>query len=140
MASLVAFLPEHLSALALQPAQEGTADVMDEAYALGLAAGGPAWTLFGRDGRPLACGGLYGVWTGRAIAWALLSPLAPMVAVTRAARVMLGGSGVRRVECFVDVDFPQGHRWATMLGFRPEGVMRAFCPRGRDHTLYARID
>ena len=40
----------------------------------------------------------------------------------------------------VDVDFPEAHRWAKMLGFKMEAErMEAYAPDGRACSLYARI-
>ena len=35
--------------------------------------------------------------------------------------------------------FEPGHRWATMLGFEREGLMRAFGQDGSDMVMYSRI-
>lgn len=137
---LVPFEPAHVVSLAprLQPSQAGFPG-LSPAYGQDLLAGGPCWSLLGAVGLPAACGGLFLQWEGRAIAWAFLAADAPMLAATREAARVLDGCGFRRVECWVEVDFEAGHRWARMLGFEREGLMRSFSPDGRDHILYARI-
>ncbi len=138
--SLVPFSPRHLIALSprLQPAQAGFSGV-SPAYGESMREHGPCWTLADSWGRPAACGGLFQQWEGRAIAWAFLAADAPMLEATRAARLVLDACGLRRVECWVEVDFQAGHRWAHLLGFEREGLMRSFSPDGRDHVLYARV-
>lgn len=139
MTELAPFDPSHLDGLEAQEAQRGTFPAGDPAYALSLIKAGPCWSVF-VGGRVVACGGLCAQWEGRAVAWAIISEGAPLVAVTRSAIHVLGLPGIpRRVECFVDVSFQEGIRWAEMLGFQREGLMRAFSPDGRDHLLFARV-
>ena len=139
--SLIPFSPWHLLRIqpSLQPQQAGFKGLESKAYADSLRSGGPCWTLADDWARPVACGGLFTQWDGRAIAWAFLTSHVPMLEATRRAREVLDMAGVRRVECWVDVDFKAGHRWAKLLGFEREGLMRSFCPDGRDNVLYARI-
>lgn len=139
MTSLVPFEPSHLARLEVQDAQRGTFPVDDPAYALSLMKAGPCWSVF-VGGRVVACGGLCVQWEERAVAWAIISHGAPLIPVTRSVLHVLGQRGIpRRVECFVDVSFQEGIRWAEMLGFQREGLMRAFSPDGRDHILFARV-
>ena len=46
---------------------------------------------------------------------------------------------MRRLQTTVVIDFNEGHRWAKILGFEVEGLMRAFEPDGRDTVLYGRV-
>lgn len=139
MTDLVPFEPAHLDLLEVQDAQRGTFPVGDPAYALSLIKAGPCWSVF-VGGRVVACGGLCIQWEGRGVAWAIISEGAPLVAVTKSVIHVLGLPGIpRRVECFVDVSFQEGIRWAEMLGFQREGLMRAFSPDGRDHVLFSRV-
>ncbi len=45
----------------------------------------------------------------------------------------------RRIQIDIRSDWVGGPKWATSIGFRFEGTMRAFGPTGRDHHLYARV-
>ena len=137
--SLVPFEARHIISLAprLQSAQIGFPGLSLE-YGQAMRGNGPCWTLADLHGIPVACGGLFRQWEGRAIAWAFLAADAPMLEATRAAALVLDACDLRRVECWVDVDFQAGHRWARLLGFEREGLMRSFSPDGRDHILYAR--
>lgn len=46
----------------------------------------------------------------------------------------------RRMQFEVNCDYPEGQKWAESLGFRVEGVMEAWGPRGEDHFLYGRVN
>jgi GNAT superfamily N-acetyltransferase len=99
-----------------------------------------AWT--GEEGgRVIGCAGVAEVWQGRGIAWALIAKDAGsrFVAIHRAVARYLSLTSLRRVEAWVDVEFPEAHRWMEMLGFRREGRMARFTPDGRDADLYAKV-
>ncbi len=123
------FEPEHLLNLGMGHTHE---------YANKLADSGLAFTV-SRRGAPIACGGLMRQWEGRYVAWAIIHPSAPMLPVHRAAMRILSPAAIRRIEAWVDVDFPQGRRWAELLGFRREARMSAFSPEGTDMDLYALV-
>lgn len=138
---IVPFKAEHLAALALQPAQALSLQDTGDDYGPALEAGGNGYTAI-VDGRPVACAGIVEQWRGRGLAWALLAgDIGPhcFVRVTRAVRRALDLSPLRRVEAHVDVRFNQGIRWARMLGFEAESVMRSFTPDGGDAFMYVRI-
>lgn len=135
---VVPFDPDHLAQIDVQDAQIGTFPDTQE-YRERLMDAGPCWSLLDGDGNPLACAGLWIPWEGRGVLWAILGRHTPMLDLTRAAQSMFDEIRIRRLEFFVEVSFPQGHRWALMLGFQPEGTMRAFDPMGRDYILYSKV-
>lgn len=90
-------------------------------------------------GRVVAIIGYVDMGCSTARAWAVIARGAPMRIVTLAARKMLVETTFRRVEIKTDVDFPQAQKWAEMLGFQFEGVMRCAGPNGEDCALFARI-
>lgn len=138
---IVAFEPAHLDRLLLQPSQAIMQPVLaDPAYGPSLASAGPAYSAVHGDA-VFACAGLIPQWHGRALAWALIAEEAGghMVAIHKAVRRALNIHHFRRVETAVASDFPQGHRWAAMLGFEREGRMRAYTPDGQDCDLYALV-
>jgi hypothetical protein len=102
---------------------------------------GPAWSVIGDEG-VLALAGVVTAWTGRGVAWCLLSQEAgrQMIPLTRAVRAYLSGLSYRRIEMYVDAQFVPGCRWATLLGFRNEGRMAAFFPNGNDAFMYGRAE
>lgn len=132
---VIPFERHHARLIVPQPAQESEAALQVQAPE------GPAWTAV-VDGLPVACAGFVPVWVGRAYAWALLgADVGPhLLAVTRAIRCRLACSGFRRVEMAVDCEFANGRQWARMLGFKCEGLARAYLPNGRDAWIYARVN
>jgi len=76
------------------------------------------------------------------LAWAFIGDIGPstFLQVHRAVKQFLDECYVDRIEMTVDCDFPQGHRWARLLGFEMEAErMRRYTPDGRDCALYARL-
>jgi hypothetical protein len=110
----------------------------------GLAAGGLAWTLERPEGEVIGVGGLVKGWAvplgHRWSAWCFLgdpSPLELLVATRYVRRELLQRPG--RIEIDVAREFRAGHRWARLLGFRPEGHAEHFRPDGGAVVRYSRI-
>lgn len=141
--NITAFRPVHLARLRLQPAQAAlSAEFLKPGYTDMLRAGGPCFTALADD-RVLACAGVAEVWTGRALAWALLAGDAGrhMIALHRAVAGFLAQAPYRRIEATVDAGFDAAHRWIEMLGFQretPDG-MQGFNPDGSAAFLYSRV-
>jgi len=140
MLEVAKFKPADLDELRLQPAQEYLAAFVERpGYGQELVDAGPCYT--GRyHGKIVICAGVVNLWQGRGSAWALLAGDAGkcMRQIHREVERFLDGCGIRRVEAYVHPDFEPGHRWARMLGFEREGLMRAF-QRGADMYMYSRI-
>ena len=135
------FRPEHLTLLALQPHQQPMrAFIQSPGYAEMLATT-DAFTAFVGD-RAVACGGVMTIWEGRGTAWALLAGEIGgdvMRRVHFAAKRYFDSSTLRRIEATCDVDFEQGHRWLSLLGFTLEThIMRGYRPDGGDESMYVR--
>jgi hypothetical protein len=137
------FDPRHFARLAVQPHQ---AD-----WKLKLAEGDwgslctpphRAWSALADDGRTLACAGFVDLGGGKARAWSLLAGDAgrAMAGVTRAVKDALEQAGFRRVDIEVASGFEPARRWAAMLGFQQEGVMRAWFDDGSDAELWSRLN
>lgn len=135
---LRAYHPDDFAAFwpRVQEHQRFFAPALSPGYADLLATSTHAWAVE-HHGHVVALGGLVEQWEGRATAWALLAADAPMLGLTRIARRTLADVGFRRVDCWVEVDFEQGHRWAELLGFRLEGIARAYLADGSDAAIYA---
>ncbi|MEZ5665875.1 MAG: hypothetical protein R3F55_00235 [Alphaproteobacteria bacterium] len=130
----------HLTRLRLQPAQAVLAPLVAEpGYGAMLAEAGPAFAGLCGD-RVVGCAGVVRLTAQRGHAWALLACDAghSLTAIHRAVVGFLAHQRMRRIETAVDAEFAAGHRWARMLGFECEGLMRAYGPDGRDAHLYAR--
>jgi hypothetical protein len=98
------------------------------------------------DDSVLACGGFIWKWKGVVDGWVLLSErVGPDGLLWLHRNVLKMNEGLYkkygklRIQTTVREDFRAGHRWAKMLGFEPEGLMRQYDPDGKDHRLYARI-
>lgn len=131
---------EHVRTLRLQQEQRQFACALTQEYVQSLIDHGHAWTVI--DGETIvACAGFVEHWHNRAYAWALIGDEAGrrMVPLTRIVRQFLDQSPWPRIETAVDEAFEAGHRWAKLLGFEKEGVMRHYSPEGRDCALYARV-
>ncbi len=92
--------------------------------------------------RLIGCSGLFPIWPGRWQAWAVYSldvGRYEMLKIYRWTRDFLDAHRYRRVETTVLTDFEAGHKFATMLKFKKEGILRAYDPAGRDHTMYSRV-
>jgi hypothetical protein len=144
MIEFISFKPEHLATLRLQAAQAYLQPVLTKPEYGAALVGPDTWTGI-IHGQIVGCAGVLPQWPGRAIAWALLTRELTAHHFLRAHHKVTSvlrsahRRGTRRIETSVDAGFDAGHRWAWALGFRPEGLMRAYSPEGRDHVLYACI-
>ena len=138
---VVSFNAKYLLAMVLQDAQQFMSNlVFDDEYCEQLAAAGPAHTVLVGD-KPIMCAGVAEMWANRYAAWAWVSKDAGrhMVGLTRIVDDYLNTRPYKRIEAYVDARFPQGHRWAKMLNFEFEGLMRSFGTQGQDMAMYSRI-
>jgi hypothetical protein len=137
---IVPFEAEHLSKIKLQNAQLSVSDMLNNPDYAKMLEGTNAWTLIDGD-EVLCCGGMLKMWEGRSVAWALMSANAgrKFMEIHRNVAAAFRMCPDRRVEIAVDSEFPQGKRWAKMLGLTYEGTMKGYGVDGRDHDLYARV-
>lgn len=138
MFRIVEYRPDHFRALSLQPAQAQLRLLVDANYAEMLAET-PAYTALYGD-TPLICAGIQPQWDGRASAWAVLGENAGayMVQITRGVRDFLDRQDYRRIDTCVRDGFLEGNRWAKLLGFRCEGLMRKWM-YGDDFWMFSRV-
>ena len=135
------FRPEDMRELNLQPMQIDSNKLLgDMEYATNLKSGGDCYTAIA-NGHVVACLGLVSVWKYRRYVWAFLADDCGkhMIHLTRAVKLWLKYHGQGRIETSVDCNFPAAIRWAEMLGFEREGMMRQYSPLGADCYLYARV-
>ena len=127
--------PFHLERIALQPNQAWLGPTCrDPAYGEVLASH-ESYAMVDGD-EVLGCAGIV-PWGPNVLAWALLSGKR-LLATHKAVRTFLAMCDHRRIETWVDDGFAEGHRWAVMLGFQPEGLMRRH-REDADVWLYARV-
>lgn len=139
MVALIPFRAEHLRAIVPQASQRAMVASAD-LNALGTAAEqGRSASIIGADGRLLLCGGVQPVGDGVGWLWSVLSDGigSDMVALTRIVRRWIVALGLRRV--MMDVANVTDARWARLLGFAEEGVMRSWYAAGCDARLFAAV-
>lgn len=144
MIQIVKFRAAHLQSLELQEAQAYlSADLAKPEHAAMIEQAGQSFTAV-VGGEVLACAGTAEVWTGRAVAWALISRKAGrhMVGIHRAVAGYLSAAKCRRIEAWVDEGFVPGMRWLELLGFTRETPMpmRGFRPDGGSCFLYSKVN
>ena len=79
----------------------------------------------------------------RGIAWAFMADWSGrhMLGITRAVQSFLDNKPVKRVEAYVDPNFPSGLKWIQILGFRQEGPEKPFWfPDGRTAIEFVRFN
>lgn len=132
--------PGDTEKLMLQPSQMYMGAILKDLNLEPLAVRRMAWVGETEEGI-VGIAGLSPQWEGRATAWALISTLAGkhFFQIHKQVLKFLVECPFRRVEATVDVGFEPGHRWVKMLGFEPEGYLRAYRPDGGDQILYARV-
>lgn len=134
------FEPGHLDEIIRRDVTGEYGRLKDGGFFDNIGASKWVYTAIGQGG-VIAIAGVHEYWEGRGEAWILTTAMKKkeFLAIHRAAiRFLDGHRG--RVECVVAADFPQGKRWARMLGFQPEStVMRQYFPNGGDAFLYARV-
>jgi len=126
--AIAPYRPAHLRAIALQPHQQHLGAFLTAGdYAEQVLEAGPCWSAL-VDDAPIGCGGFQECWPGRSIAWAVLSEAAGawMMPLTRAVRRGLALHPAERIEAQVLEGFSPGLRWATLLGFESEGVLKRY--------------
>lgn len=134
---LTVFEDWHAEAMEVQQDQERDEIVLEQGMLEG------AVTVL-RSDTPLVIGGVKEVWPGRSIAWSFLSKHAHgyMCPITRLVRAYIDVCNFARCELYVRDSFDAAHKWAKMLGFKPECLLRQFKPyepRGyRNEMMYVR--
>jgi hypothetical protein len=97
------------------------------------------------DGAPVAAWGVLPLWPGVATSWAWLTwPCAPHARpLIRLARESLAYAhqalSLRRVQAEVSCRLPAGVRFAQLVGFEAEGLLRSYGLSGDDHWLMASV-
>ena len=137
--NLVAFHHRHVQFLDIQHGALDFTNIVDDEF-LEMAGLSQAYTGL-VNGRPVFCYGLYELWKGRAIAWALMDKTVKQHAksVHRSALWVLNNSGLRRIEATVDPGYPMAIRWLEHLGFKYECTFKAYTPAGDDMLSYVRL-
>lgn len=129
---------EHVRYIEAQDAQKFEYDASMSEDIVAKSAALSAWEGW----RCIAAAGVFTVWPGRAVAWAVLSKHAArhLLPITRRCLYMLDHYNAKRIEMTCRSDFPEAHRWAILMGFTQEtpNGMECFYPDGSTAYLYSR--
>ena len=104
----------------------------------------PAWTMK-KDGWPIACGGVVHVGGGIGVVWVQVTDEArgyglKLCRFARIAmKIVFEDMKFHRVQATVRADRPEYRRWAELMGFECEGLMKKAAPDQSDLYLYARV-
>lgn len=108
----------------------------------------PRWSFCAIDpcqAAPVAAWGAFPQWSGRAVAWALFTPRAQRWArrVQTATKFHVEqirqDLSLRRLEAPVEATDEAAVRWALVLGFEKESVLRSYGPGGEDYFMMAMV-
>lgn len=100
-----------------------------------------ARTVFAPDGTVLVCFGMVAEHAQAMTAWALFSRHAGpwMLPITRWVRAYFDALDIERIDMLVRADFPEGQRWAMLLGCWHECTRARAFADGTDQRIYARL-
>jgi len=138
---LIAFRAEHLTMFV----NRNAADEEQAWMAIQKEKRGPAFTAVADD-HMFACAGVFIIWRGVGVGWAVLSPEMPKYRIwlTRTIKRVLEDAiriyKLHRLETMVDASNKDYRRWVELLGFQPEnGVARVYTADRKDTARYERI-
>lgn len=135
------FLPADLLGFVVQPAQASEAPEAADDIALALLrmCAAPVAAECA-DGRVRLVGGISGAGHCTMLVALFAEDAGPwMLGIVRAVRAWLADERAPRIAMEVRADFKAGRKFAEMLGFEAEGLMRARGPNREDYMLFARI-
>ena len=138
---LVKYEPWHLMFILNHPSQALVRKFVKESDAISLQRHEYCFSIL-KNGSPIASIGLMKYWNGRYEAWAFIIPghRSDFLYIHNCVKQFLKHAPCRRIEMTVEQSYPQGHRWAKLLGFKVECErLESFGPQGGDHKLYVRI-
>ena len=101
-----------------------------------------SWTVIDNNNKIVFIGGVYHIWENRLAAWSLISKDAGKnfkFIINKTIQYLNEFKG-QRIECYVDPEFVQGHRFAKLLGFNCEALlMQKFHQNGTNASMYAKF-
>lgn len=136
--------PDDVADIKIQPAQmrDWPDNETERRFmAHGLSSQGRAFAIVSDDGVLLALAGVLENHKAHGTCWSILTVDAArqMTGVTRIVRRYVANVHYARLDMKVRAEFHQGHKWAEMLGFEAESVLRCWAPDGGDMIEYVRI-
>lgn len=136
---MIELSPLDISKIDVQPKQsEYKKSIQNLALMHGL-----GWAFTYTDGNVQAAVGMQQQWQGRAIVWALIGGVTNWVKLHKETKGLMESyakkHGIIRLEMTTEVGFEESERWARMLGFKQESVMKNFGHDGKDHKMWVRL-
>lgn len=103
---------------------------------------GPSFTYVeGLDFK--ACFGMQIQWEGRAVVWAVVGDVKSWPAfhksVSQRLNFFIEDMNIKRCEMTTQCGFKQASRWARMLGFKKEALLKKYFAHGADAELWVRF-
>lgn len=146
MIKVIPFEPEHIYGMKpLMQDADIKAMCTSMEYLESLKKLGPAYSGFTPDGRVVGAAGVRQINAKAYEGWALLAedskPYSKSIirAVDLFIRNFFEVDAADRFQATVKLNFKEGHRFAKLLGFEPEGILKQYdC--GEDYMMYARIN
>ena len=120
------------------------ADAHDEENRIDIAVPGLSFTLLA-DNRIVLSGGIHPIWDGVAEGWVISSKriLQNKIKAARLIKkrtdILCSANKIWRLQTSVKANFNTGLRLAEFLGFKNEGLMKAYGPDKTDYYRMARI-
>lgn len=137
---IIPFQPTHVKMIRLQDHQAQWQQEINAAQFNEVISN--AWTVVDSGGDVMFIGGVYTIWWNRLAAWSLISVYAGKhfkFIINHTIKNFEQFKG-HRIECYVDPDFEQGHRFAKLLGFKCEApLMQKFHQNGTNASMYSKI-
>lgn len=146
MIKVIPFEPEHI--IGMEP-------LMDDAYTRAMCDNleylsalkklGPAYSGFTEDGKCVGAAGVRQINAKAYEGWALLAKDSKkqIKSILRAVDLFIMNyfefDAADRFQATVRLDFTQGHRFARLLKFQPEGILHNY-ENGNNYMMYARVN
>jgi len=87
--------------------------------------------------------GMQPFWAGRSVVWALIGNVDSWIIFHREAKTLMESHAVKRgiirLEMTTEIGFDESERWARMLGFKEESLMKRFGMDGKDHKMWVKL-
>tara|TARA_R100000808_G_scaffold12567_1_gene31270 strand:- start:1954 stop:2400 length:447 start_codon:yes stop_codon:yes gene_type:complete len=143
---LIDFVPDHAEELFAKSTSLATSDSKFtlRRWLENLERKDRAFTLMD-NGHLIVSGGIHPIWKGMGEAWLIPSDEIKnhkirMIKILRdhIDRITIEDD-LRRLQATVRADYEPALRFIEFLGFKKEGLLKAYSPAGVDHYMYARV-
>ena len=146
MIKVIPFEPEHI--MGMEPLMDDActkAMMQSIEYLQALKRLGPAYSGFTDDGKCVGAAGVKQINAKTYEGWALLAVDSKqhIKSILRAVELFVQNffdyDVADRFQATVKMNFPQGHRFAKLLSFKPEGILHNY-DQNEDYMMYARTN